>query len=400
MEELFEFDYVDRAGRKGRAQARAASEAEILAREHRRGARVIAITRLGGSVRVAARGTARRDQINLLRQLAVMVEARIDVSDALAAMQAGAASPALQAALGEGLAQLRKGHDLASCLQMAIPGMASATLALVKAGEAGGCLAPTLSHAVRQLEAEERVASAMRSALVYPAFLVMAGMAAALTMLGLVIPQFADVLGDRIEGLAGLPAIVFALGAFSEATFGLGIVLPVAGLAGLLVLAVVHPGARARLRIMERVPGLRDLLRERERERWSRLMAFALSARIGIVDAMQLAGAGLPPGAVSARLPEALRELRMGAQVTAAVASLGLLDHTELSLVRAGEETGTLDAMFLSIAEDSEARVHEAIKRVTVLVEQVVIVGVSLFVGLIVYALMSSLTSVYETIGQ
>ena len=56
--------------------------------------------------------------------------------------------------------------------------------------------------------------------------------------------------------------------------------------------------------------------------------------------------------------------------------------------------------MFLSIASDSEVRVHEAIKRATVVLEQMVLAGVSIFVGLIVYALMSSLTSVYETIGQ
>ncbi len=400
MEHLFEFDYVDSSGRKGRAVARAASEAEILARESRRGSRVTALARVRPERAGRSAVARRRDQISLLRQLSVMVEARIDVSEAMSAMQAGASSPLLRSALGDGLARLRGGYSLADCLPVAIPGLADSTLALIRAGEAGGCLAETLAHAVRRLEAEERVAAAMRSALVYPLFLVVAGLVAGLTMLTLVIPQFGAILGERAENLSGLSAVIFGLGTFASDTYGLGILLPMLAAGALLTLLFTHPAARQRLRLSDRIPGLRELLVERERERWCRLMAFALSARIGIVEAMQLAGAGLSPGGARDRLVEALRELRMGARVMIAVETLGLLDHTQLSLVRAGEETGTLAEMFLSIASDSEVRVHEAIKRATVVLEQMVLAGVSIFVGLIVYALMSSLTSVYETIGQ
>lgn len=127
-------------------------------------------------------------------------------------------------------------------------------------------------------------------------------------------------------------------------------------------------------------------------------MTFALLARISIVDAMGLAADGLKDTSLQARAINASRELRIGSRVADAIAAIELLDEAQLSLVRAGEESGLLADMFRRIAIDTELGLRESLKRTTGVLEQTVVVVVSLFVGLIVYGLIASLTSVYETV--
>jgi len=129
-------------------------------------------------------------------------------------------------------------------------------------------------------------------------------------------------------------------------------------------------------------------------------MAFALASRIAILDAVSLASAGVGDPRLLLNAQATMRELRLGARVGDAVRRMQLFDETHLSLVRVGEESGALAGMFSRIAQDAEAELQEKLKRSTIILEQAVTITVSVFIGLIVYGLVSSLTSIYEAIGQ
>lgn len=394
------YDYVaiDANGRRQRGTVQAESAQHAFARVTRQHLTVVKLNRSGSDNTARRKATSRRDQIALLRQLGLMLQARVDLMEALTAMQAGAATPALRSAIAVAMAGLRSGRPLGECLSTAIPGLPSPILALINAGEAGGCLAETVGHAIDQLEAEERVAATVKSALVYPAFLSMAGLLAGMIMLLFVIPRFATLIGERRDQLDGLSRVIFWLGEVAQQSFALALIAPLVALGFVAVTGLRGDKAWLRRLAIRHIPLLARLALQRERERWCRIMAFALLARISIVDAMRLAADGLKDMALQERAIDASRELRVGSRVADAIAAIGLLDAAQLSLVRAGEESGLLADMFRRIAIDTEESLRESLKRSTGVLEQSVVVLVSLFVGLIVYGLIASLTSVYETI--
>lgn len=394
------YDYVaiDGNGRRQRGTVQADNATQAFARVTRQHLTVVKLERSGAGDTAGRKATSRRDQIALLRQLGMMLQARVDLMQALMAMQAGAATPALRSAIDVAMAELRSGKPLGACLSTAIPGMPSNILALVNAGEAGGCLAETIGHAIDQLEAEERIAATIKSALVYPAFLSIAGLLAGMIMLLFVIPRFATLIGERRDQLDTMSRLIFWLGDVAQQSFALALIAPLAALLFLIVTGLRGDNAWLRRFAIRHIPLLARLALQRERERWCRIMAFALLARISIVDAMRLAADGLKDMALQERAINASRELRVGSRVADAIAEIRLLDEAQLSLVRAGEESGLLADMFRRIAIDTEEGLRESLKRTTGVLEQSVVVAVSLFVGLIVYGLIASLTSVYETI--
>lgn len=399
-ESFFEYTAHGAGGKIVRGTVQAATKAEAFKKASRSGLTITGLQRAGQGPKATGPGATRKAQIDLLRQLAVMIEARVDAGQALSALKSGMQDAELRRALEEAAIQLRSGEPLGECLARGIPGLSPNIRALVDAGERGGCLAETLNHAVLQLEAEERIASSLKGAMIYPAFLVTAGLLATVLMLTMVIPRFAELLGDQRQNLSGLSWLVFSLGDLASATYGMALLLPPAFIGGGIWWLFANRSSMTSQSLWRQLPVLSHLVLCRERERWCRIMSFALASRIAILDAVQLAAAGLSEPELQGNARSVMRDLRLGVRVSDAVRGMQLLDETHLSLIRVGEESAALPDMFHRIAQDSEHELQEKLKRATMVLEQTVTVAVSGLIGLIVYGLISSLTSIYEVIGQ
>jgi general secretion pathway protein F len=397
---VFEFTAHNPSGKTVKGTVQASNEADAFKKASRSGLTITGLVQIRSGPKSDGASASRKTQIDLLRQFAVMIEARVDAAQALAALGSSAVAPAIRASLEEAAIQLRRGEPLGHCLGVGIPGLSPNIRALVEAGERGGCLAETSSHAVLQLEAEERISASLKGSMIYPAFLVTAGLLAGTLMLTMVIPRFAELLGDERENLTGLSWLVFELGDIASKSFGLALLLPPLLVALTIWRTVRRSPSGAGFPFARFVPVLSQLYLCRERERWCRIMAFALASRIAILDAVSLASAGVGDPKLLLNAQGTMRDLRLGARVGDAVRRMQLFDETHLSLVRVGEESGALAGMFSRIAQDAEAELQEKLKRSTIILEQAVTITVSVFIGLIVYGLVSSLTSIYEAIGQ
>ncbi|MCW1400938.1 type II secretion system F family protein [Novosphingobium sp. MW5] len=396
-ETLFEFTTHGPDGKTVRGTVRAENEAAAFQKASKSGSTITGLRRAGDRLGNSKPLAERKVQIDLLRQFAIMIGAHVDAGHALAALRAASSDPPIRKALEEAEIQLRGGASLSQCLQIGVPGLSANIVALINAGEKGGCLAVTANHAVAQLEAEERIATTLKGAMIYPLFLTIAGLLASTLMLTMVIPRFALLLGDERANLSGLSWAIFKLGDIASQSFGLVILLPTA-LLGLLLVRAFRSSASGTL--ARHLPVISGIYKMRERERWCRIMSVALASRIGILEAMNLASASQGDPSIHLQTQSTLRELRLGARVAEAVQHMGLLEETHLSLVRVGEDSGALSEMFGQIAQDSESQLQEQLKRATVVIEQLVTVSVSGLIGLIVYGLVSSLTSIYGAIGQ
>jgi type IV pilus assembly protein PilC len=92
-------------------------------------------------------------------------------------------------------------------------------------------------------------------------------------------------------------------------------------------------------------------------------------------------------------LAQALRE---GTPIAAALQRSALFEGFVLQLVGVGEETGTLDAMLLRIAEYYELDVETAVTTLGSVVEPVLIIALGALVGVIVASI---LVPLYSMIG-
>lgn len=340
-----------------------------------------------------------QERLLVLQLLSVMAKAGVELLEALEIVASSLGNRPISAGLRDAAAGLRRGETLSKSIERSIPGYPLYVYALIRAGESSGRLGQVIEEAARQFEYEDRVRRDVSNALIYPAFLVCSGLASISFLFYVVVPKFSEMLSNANAHLSGLSAFVIGAGnafhAHTVAIFG-GIVVAIL----LLVMAArTRTGGQFLSELAHATPGLRVLLATRQRASWSRIMAIALGAGVGILDSASLAAASLPPGKQQSQALHSIPALRSGRPIDEAFVKAGVLAPVDASLVRAGQRSGALADMFRSVADRNENAMRDALKRFTVLVEPLAIALVASMIGAIVLGLVSALTSIYESIG-
>ena len=119
------------------------------------------------------RGSAlsRQDVAEVTRELALMLSAGQDLDRALRFLLQIATRARVKSVLERIRDAVRNGAALATALAQQPRSFGQLYVGLVRAGEAGGTLAATLEQMADVLERERQMASAVQSALIYPALL-------------------------------------------------------------------------------------------------------------------------------------------------------------------------------------------------------------------------------------
>ena len=181
--------------------------------------------------------------------------------------------------------------------------------------------------------------------------------------------------------------------------------LPIVGIvfAALVALAVViATNAKVKARaytLAHGLPVIGGVIQAREIAAWARLTAFALGNGVPILQAVGLARAAVPIGPFREGLNQLDADLKAGLTLDASLASHTKLEAMDLSLLRAGQRSGAVGAMFGFMADNYENRLRDSMKRMTSLLEPLAIGSISIIVGFVALSLVLALSSVYEGVA-
>jgi general secretion pathway protein F len=377
----------------------ASSRADAMQRAMQTGFAVLDLKEDVPTAATRTRKLTRDHAILILRQLAVMIGAGVQLLDAIETLAASLPNTQAAEKLRTTAQALRRGDRLGDALEAALPIYPPYVYGLVRAGESSGKLARVLDEAAQQLAFERRVERDIINALTYPAFLVVSGAASVGFLLYAVVPRFASMLENARSQPTGFSRFILDAGvAFHE---NAPTILAVIAALVIASVALMRTGTmrNAVSQIAHATPGLRALLAARQRSAWARVAALSLDAGVGILEAFALASGALPEGALKQAVNSAIPSLRSGRAIDAAFRDAGAISEIDASLFRAGQRSGALPRMLHVVADRHEENLRDALKRLTVVVEPLAIATVALMVGAIVLSLASALVGVYETIG-
>jgi general secretion pathway protein F len=191
---------------------------------------------------------------NITRELAVMLGAGQDLDRGLRFLVDTAPNPRMKGILTQLRDAVRDGSPFAAALAQHPQSFPRLYIGLIRAGESGGMLAATLARLAELLERERALRSAVISALIYPAILVVVGIGAIVMLLTQVLPQFVPLFSQAGAALPTATRIVMGMGDFVS-SYGLYALLAV-----LVIGAAVRQGLR---RPNIRIVWDRTLLRHR-----------------------------------------------------------------------------------------------------------------------------------------
>ena len=271
-------------------------------------------------------------------------------------------------------------------------------IGILRSAEITGQLDVVLDQLSRYLERDLESRQKLKSALTYPAIILVMAIVTVVILVGFVLPRFT---GFFKEFDAKLPLPTQLLLDFSDFTqqwwFA---IIGVVGVV-IVVLAAVPAapiaGSCTKDRIFLRMPLIGDVVQYAVIERFCRIISAMMKAGVPLPEAMQAAIEGANNKVYEDGARSSARERCSRVRASPARSPRpGCSRAAATQMLRVGEETGTLDAQLDSAASYYARELDYKLKKLTSLVEPAIIIFMGVVVGFVAVALVSAMYGVFN----
>jgi type IV pilus assembly protein PilC len=256
----------------------------------------------------------------------------------------------------------------------------------------------TANKMAENYDKEHRLNQKLRSATFYPIILMFMVIAVVLIIFTFVVPRFVEMFQDMVLPLP--TRIVLAISDFLVAH---GIVLvAVVVIAVLLLIALFRtPGPRKWLdRLKIRMPIVGKLLKTIYTARFARTLASLYVSGIPMIQAMVIARNTIGNKYIEGQFNTVIENLGNGRTLSQSIAEVDGFESKLKSTIMIGEESGRLEQMLESIADQYDYDSEMATGRLLALIEPVLIVLMAIIVGFVIISVMLPIYKMYSEVSN
>jgi general secretion pathway protein F len=332
----------------------------------------------------------------ITRELAIMLAAGQDLDRALRYVADNTRNARARSILGNVRDKVRSGSSLAAALAAEPKSFSKLYIGIVRAGEAGGTLPISLDRLATLLERERSLTANLRSAMIYPALLVLAAIGSIMLLLDYVLPQFAPIFEQAGAQLPTATRVLMVLGNITGAAAPwLLIALVICALVARELLA--RPVYRLKFdRLVLRLPVAGGLLRETLAARLTRTLGSLLQNGVPLITALGIAKDALGNLAAAAAVESAAAGAKGGGGLARPLAAADLFPPRTIHLLQLGEEAAQLAPMALKAAEIHDEQARLMVQRLVALLVPMITIAMGLAVAGIVSALLTAMLSLND----
>ena len=269
---------------------------------------------------------------------------------------------------------------------------------MIKAGELGGMLDGILRRLSEFLDKSQKLRERVKSALMYPAFVMMVAVLILIMLMIFVIPTFTNMFSELGEALPLPTKLLIATSDIVRNAWYLIPLLPIA-LAAFYKFLIKSANRRYVIdRVKLHIPVVGLLVQQISVARFSRTLGTLLSSGVPILSALDTVKDTVGNEFVGRAVLHIRDSIKEGESVSKPMEASRAFPILVVKMINIGEETGQLDKMLIQIADNFEEEVDVAISGLTSLLEPILIVAMGLVVGFIVVSMFMPLFSLARLI--
>lgn len=334
----------------------------------------------------------------ICQELSILLHAGVMLGDGLSllAQEEGGKTGELLAEIGRYVDQ---GETLASALResKAFP---SYVIGLVEVGERSGRTEQALQALSRYYEQQDQMDRQIRSALTYPAILLLLMLVVIVVLLSKVLPVFDEVyasLGGELTGVAGG---LLVMGQALDAAMPFLCVLMAVIVILVLLFSLSDSFRNKLLTAWRQKNGDKGISRKINDARFAQALAMGLGSGLPLEEAVDMCATLLQdvPSAVE-RCKTCAARLAEGGDLADTLRESEMLPPSTCRLLTLGARSGNGDAVMEDIARRLSDEANQALERKVAQVEPTLVLGTSLLVGIILLSVMLPLMNIMTAIG-
>ncbi len=322
--------------------------------------------------------------IAAIRQLAVMTNAGISIHDSLNEIANATTDEALKTVFSKVAEDINSGHSLSEAMENFRFEVGNLTIALIQLGEKTGNLDEALYTLANMLEEIRSNIIKFKKAMAYPRN-VMIAMAIAFTILiSYVVPQFKSIF-EELHAQLPLPTIILLKLEYIFNNFGPYV------LAGLAIIYIVFKYLINNYKdirfswhaFLLRIYLIKNIIKFSTLNRFTLVFSELIRAGIPIAEALDTSIDMIDNLPLKKKLSSVIITVEKGGTLNKGLEETGLFENMIIQMVRAGEDSGTLDTMVQKVAEYYKMRFDAIIDGLSEAIEPIMLLIIASMVILL-----------------
>ena len=323
------------------------------------------------------------DLVLFSRQLATFIRVGVPITDAIRLLHTASGSGAFRAALEDIHQDLEAGEAFSAAIAHHPSAFDQLYVDMVRAAEYSGTLDRVLLQVAAYLQRQDTALKKLRSAMIYPAIILVLAIAVCTILIVFVLPNFVQMFREFKADLPLPTRVLLEVGAFAQAwriQVVLGVFLLVTGT---LALMSSPPGRVFWDHAVLRIPILGTIVQYSIIERFTRTLATMLKAGIPISQTFEVAIASAGNIRYRRGLESVKERMMTGDGFSVPLDVTGLFAPMMIRMIRVGEETGTLDSSLEQIADFLSEEMDYKVRNMIALMEPTLVIAVGGAVGFV-----------------
>jgi type IV pilus assembly protein PilC len=339
------------------------------------------------------------DKLVLTKHLAIMIKSGISLADAVNTLRIQSKGTAI----GKVLVRIEKDINNGSTLQFALSRFPKVFdefyVSMVSVGEESGNLEENLEFLADHLSKQDALKKKIQGAMLYPMIVMTAATVMAMVIGLYILPQFVEFFDSFKVELPLATRILLAIANFMQSYGVLFFTSLIGGFFGLGILLNTKQVKPYWHRIMLHIPLFGQIIKYSQLTNFSRNFGILLSSGITVTRSLDTTGNTLSNLLYKEKIKKMSLYLQKGKNLSEAIEKEMSKEFPILvsRMIAVGEKTGNLEETLLYLSDFYEEEIDSLTKKLTTVMEPILLLGIGLVVGFIALAI---ITPIYELTGS
>ena len=323
-------------------------------------------------------------------QLAHLLQAGMTLDEALSILEKRLKQPRVQQMTHSLHQSLVDGRSFSQALSEMPRIFQPLYVNLVAAGEASGALPQILLRLVKHLMQAKDLRDRVQQALIYPAFLALAGAVLVTIFITFMVPQLRGFMAQTGGALPLPTRILLQIHHAITSYWWAGVLAAIGVIIGFRALVRSEEGRVGWDRFRLLIPGYGRVIRHRYYAQFARTLGTLMENGVPLLRSLDLVTEIAGNRFLELKLGEVRKAVIDGATLSAALQEQKMFPDLFTDMMAVGEQTGHFAETMQAIADVYERELDRSVGVISQLIPPIIIVVIAVLVGLVVFSILSA----------
>ena len=336
-----------------------------------------------------------KDLAVFCRQFYTMLEAGVTIINCIEILSTELPNRKLRGILTTIGEDVKKGELLSVSMSRHKKYFPQLLIKMIESGEISGNIDEMMLRMSINFEKENKTNNKVKSAMIYPAVLSIVAIVAVIFIMAFVVPTFVGIFEDENMNLPLITKITMGISGFLSNNIILITIVAIIMIIALSIYKKTPNGIREVSKLKLSFPVIGPLNNKIVVSRFTRTLATLTSSGVSLIHALPTVAGVVDNKIAEESILKILERVVRGDNLSAVIKEDKLLPNMLSSMVKIGEESGSLDNILNKTADFYEDEVEQAVQTATSLIEPILIIFMGLKIGLIVISVMLPMFDMY-----